>query len=118
MWLTRNFERSQEMKDIALSHGAKLAMNKQIESYGEVQKLHLNSKKKSIDMEVILKGEIEPLSVHIKNYSLSELDGVHHLSVSGVTTSRTWINTVASEYLEGKAFEIPTEYAKMLKAVM
>lgn len=105
------------MKDIALSHGAKLAINKQIKSYAEVQKFHLNSKKRSIDMEVILKGEIEPISIHIKNYSLTELDGVHQLRVSGVMTSRTWINTVAS-YLEGKAFEIPTEYAKMLKAVM
>ena len=106
------------MKDIALSHGARIAINKQIESYGEVQKLHLDSKKKSIDMKVMLEGEVESLSVHIENYSLTETDSVHQLKVSGVTTSRAWINSVASFYLEGKMFDVPDEYAKMLKAVI
>ncbi len=106
------------MKDKALSHGAKIAINNQINAYGEVKKLHLNSKEKSIELEVMLEGEIEPLTVHIDNYALTEIEGSHQLQVSGVTTSRAWINTVASSYLEGKAFDIPDEYAVMLKAVL
>ena len=108
----------QKMKDKALSHGAKIAINNQINAYGEVQKLHLNSKEKSIELEVMLEGEIEPLTVHIDNYALTEADGSHQLQVSGVTTSRAWINTVASSYLEGKTFAIPDEYATMLSTVL
>ena len=108
----------QKMKDVALSHGARIAMNTQIKDYGKVQKLDLNSKQKSIDLEVMLDGELESLSVHIDNYELTETDGIHQLKESGITTSRTWINTVASSYLEGKAFDITEEYAKMLKAVL
>jgi len=94
------------MKDTALSHGAKIAINTQMKDYGKVQKLDLNSKKKSIDLEVMLDGEVESLSVHIDNYELTEMDGIHQLKVSGITTSRAWINTLASSYLEGKAFDI------------
>ena len=108
----------QKMKDTALSHGARIAINTQMKAYGKVQKLNLDSKEKSIALEIMLEGEIESLSVHIETYELTETDGHHQLKVSGVTTSRAWINTVASDYLEGKAFDITEEYAKMLKSVL
>ena len=107
-----------KMKDIALSHAGRIAINTQMKDYGKVQKLDLDSKQKSIDLEVMLDGELESLSVRIENYELTETDGIHQLKVSGITTSRTWINTVASSYLDGKAFDITEEYAKMLKSVL
>ncbi len=107
-----------KMKDAALSKGAKIAINNQIKEYGKMLKLNLDSKQKSIEMEVMLEGEHEALKVHVKNYEMTEENGKHFLKVHGVTTSRAWINTVASSYLEGKTFEIPAEYAKMLKVVI
>ncbi len=56
--------------------------------------------------------------IHVDNYELMEVDGNHQLRVRGVTTSRVWINIVASAYLEGKAFDISDEYVKMLKAII
>jgi len=106
------------MKDTALSKGAKIAINNQIKEYGEMLKLNLDSAQKSIEMEVMLEGEQEPLKVHVKKYEMREENGKHFLKVKGVTTSREWINTVASSYLEGKTFEVPAEYAKMLKVVI
>ena len=108
----------QKMKDVALSHSVRIAINTQMKDYGKVQKLDLNSKQKSIDLKVMLDGEVESLSVYIENYELTKMDGIHQLKVSGITTSRAWINTVASSYLEGKAFDITEEYAKMLKSVL
>ncbi len=106
------------MKDAALSKGAKIAINSQIKEYGQMLKLNLDSTQKSIEIEVMLDGEHEPLKVHVRNYELTQENGKHLLKVHGVTTSRAWINTVASSYLEGKAFEIPSEYAKMLKVIV
>ena len=107
-----------KVKDAALSKGAKIAINSQIKEYGKMLKLNLNSQEKSIEMEVMLDGEHEPLSVHIRNYELTEENGRHFLKVHGVITSRAWINTIASSHLEGKALEIPAEYAKMLKVIV
>ena len=106
------------IKDIALSKGIKIAINNQIKEYGKMLKFNLNSEQKSIDMELMLDGEKEPLTVNIKSYKLREESGKYFLEIHGINTSRAWINTVASSFLEGKTFEIPAKYAKMLKVVI
>jgi len=81
-------------------------------------KLNVDSNKKSIEMELMLLGEKEPITVKIGNYELSQKDGKFFLMVKGVSTSRAWLNTVASTYLEGKEFELPAHYAKLLKTLL
>ncbi len=107
-----------KMKDTTLAKAAKVAINIQIKEYGKMLKLNLDSTQKSIEMEVMLEGEKEPLSVYVKQYEMKEENGKHFLKLHGVSTSRAWINTVASSFLEGKTFEIPAEYAKMLKVIV
>jgi len=107
-----------KVKDAALSKGIQITINNQIKEYGKMLKLNLDSKQKSIEMEVMLEGEYEPLSLHVRNYEMTEENGKHFLKVRGVTTSRAWINIIASSYLEGKTFEVPAKYAKMLKVVI
>lgn len=106
------------MKDAALSKGAKAVINTQIKEYGRMLKLDLDSKSKRLRVEVMLEGEKEPLYVEVARYELCEEGGKHMLKIYGVHTSRAWINTLVGNYLEGKAFEIPAEYAKMLKMVV
>ena len=106
------------MKDKALAKGAQMAVNSQIEDYGKVQSLHLNSKTKSIDMEITLNGELDSIKVHIANYELTETAGRSQLRVNGVTTSRAWINKLTSARLEGRTFDIPDEYGKILKTMI
>ena len=106
------------MKDATLSKGLKIAINTQIREYGKMLKFNLDSQNKRIDIEVMLEGEREPLAVHIGKYELTEERGIHYLKIHNVVTSRAWINTIASAYLEGKRFEIPSDYAKMLKMIV
>jgi hypothetical protein len=107
-----------KMKDAALSKGVKIAINTQIKEYGKMLKFNLDSQNKRIDIEVMLEGEHEPLAVHVGKYELTEEGSIHFLKIHNVSTSRAWINTLASTYLEGKKFEIPAEYAKMLKIIV
>jgi hypothetical protein len=107
-----------KIKDSALSKGAKAAVNMQIKEYGRMLKLDLDSKTKSIVLEVMLEGETEPLQVEVSRYELREENGKYLLKLFGIKTSRTWINTLAVHYLEGKAFNIPAEYARLLKVVV
>ncbi len=106
------------LKNKAFSKGMMIAANKQIEPYGEVLVFSLDTKKKSISMEVMLKGEYDVLKVKIEKYTLVERDGKHLLQVTRLTTSREWINILAATYLEGREFEVPSEYAGMLTAVI
>ena len=81
-------------------------------------KFNLDSKTKRIEMEVLLDGEKEPLSITVGRYELTEEHGRYFLKIHDVSASRAWIETLAASSLEGKAFEIPDTYAKLLKTVV
>ena len=103
------------MKDRALSTGAKVAINKQISRYGEVTDLQLNSKNKSMKMDILLDGDSDSISVDIEHYEITEENS---LKISGITSSRRWLNNLAYDYIEGKEIPLPVEYATMLKALI
>jgi len=106
------------MKDKALSKGAKMALNKYLAKYGDILNLSLNSKFKIMSLEIHLDGDQEPIDVLIENYELIEVDSKHYLKISGIKTSKKWIDTLSYEYLESKEFYIPAEYATMLKTII
>ena len=107
-----------KMKDMALSKGAKISINKQIQAFGEVTVLTLDTQNKSIELDVMLEGELETLHVSIGRYEITGEVGSKKLSVSQISTSRKWINTLAATYLEGKSFDLPDEYAKTIEALI
>jgi len=105
-------------KDKALSVGVQKVINHKIEEFGELLKFDLNSGAKTMELEVMLDGEREALHVKVNNYTLIQEGEKHFLVATDIVTSRVWINKVASQYLSGQKFEIPQEYAKMLKIVV
>ena len=107
-----------KMKDALLSKSAKIAINRKVRKYGSVLKLHLDSENKTIELELLLDGEKEPLHVSVYHYTLSEENGRHYLIAKDIVTSKAWINTAASQFLHGQKFEIPEEYVKLIKAVV
>ena len=107
-----------KIKDKTVSTAINMAVNSYIKEYGEMLKFNLNSEQKSIDMEIMLEGEKESLLVNIDRYELTKREDKYFLKIYTLKTSRAWINTLASTYLEGKEFEIPSDYAKMLKVVI
>ena len=107
-----------KFKDAALSRAFRALVNARIGEYGEMLKLTVDSEHKRIEAEVMLEGESSPITVTVQRYELFEKDGKYFLSVEGIRTSRAWIDTLALSYLEGRRFEIPPTYAKILKTVV
>ena len=109
-----------KIKDVTTSKTAKVAANIYMKNkeYGKMLKLNLDSNNKSIELEVMLNGEKEALSVQVDRYELVEDGGKHLLKVYGVQTSRAWLNVLASSYLEGKSFEIPEVHVGKLKMMV
>ena len=105
-------------KDKGLSVAVQTAINYKIKEFGEMIKFNLDSKTKTIELEIMLDGEKEPLNVKVNSYKLTQEDDKYYLVANDIVTSRAWINTVASQYLSGQKFQIPAEYAQMLKLVV
>lgn len=79
--------------------------------------LKLDSKNHTISMTVQLVGEDKPLTVNIGNYNLSYDNGKHFLQVKNITTSKSWLNVLASEMLSDNKIEIPSKIAKVLEVI-
>jgi len=105
-------------KDKATSHAVKHAFNYKLKEIGEMLNFKMDSKNKTIEFEVLLEGEKEPLSINVQNYEITQEGEKFFLIAKDITTSRKWINVIASQYLSGKQFEIPSEYISILKLVM
>jgi hypothetical protein len=106
------------LKDKTLAQGLTLVLNARMKRYGEVLRLQIDSKAKSIDIEILLKGEKEPIHVTVNHYEMIEEKGRWYLLAREIVTSREWINAVAESLLAGQRLEIPERYAKMLKVVV
>jgi hypothetical protein len=95
----------------------KKTFNRKIMRYGTVLNLNLDSKNKSITLDVLLAGEESPLKLEIGRYDIISHDDKYYLEINDVSTSRLWLNVLADETLNGEKIEIPSKIAKLLKVV-
>ncbi len=105
-------------KDKAISVSIAQAFNHKLKEYGKMLQFNLDSKEKTITLEVMLDGEKEPLHVRVNRYEIFNEGDKSYLIVKDIVTSRAWINTVASQYLNNQKLEIPAEYVNILKMVV
>ncbi len=107
-----------QLKDAALAKGVKAAVNMQMKAYGSVESLELDSEAKRVLLRLMLEGEHEVLEVDVERYEIYEISGVFYVRVEGVRTSRVWLNALAQKHLEGRAWQIPAKYAKIIKKLL
>ena len=107
-----------KIKNIALSKGIYLVSNSLIKEYGRVLKLNVDSDKKYIKLEIMLEGEIEPTSIKIGKYNVIEESGKKFIEIDNITTSRAWLNTISSKFLNGKRFELNQQYADLIEKII
>ena len=105
-------------KDSILSFVIKQVINLKIKEFGKMLKLNLDSQNKTIEIEVTLLGEKEPIKVNVGSYEIIKEGEKYYLIAKDITTSREWINIMAKNYLENQKIEIPPKIAKTLKIVV
>ena len=108
----------QKAKDLALSTTIKVAINSQIKSYGELLEFKLNSKLKSVELKLFMKGEHDAFTLTIDKYEFSQKGDDHFVKLQGIKNSRLWLNAISNDFLEGKEFQIPSQYVKVLQVIM
>jgi hypothetical protein len=106
------------LKDQTLSRGLLLLFNTRFKPVGEILRLELDSGEKRIDMEILLRGEREPIRVQVLHYSIRQEGERFLLGAEKIATSREWINHLIETYPGEKSVEIPERYAKILKRIV
>ncbi|MDD2357794.1 MAG: hypothetical protein PHX13_07775 [Thiovulaceae bacterium] len=107
------------VKDNSVSFVAQKALNHYIKDIkGEMLKFRLDSNNKTIEMEVMLKGEVEPLKIEIKEYKISTENNEGFIELGEIVTSREWVNTVLALYFIDRKLSIPATYAKLVGIII
>jgi len=98
-------------KDAALSLAIETALKVILSKYGEVKSFKIDTKLKTINTSIHLKGEMEPSNVTIEGYSFVFQNEGCGVQFEKLTTNKEWFNQLASNYLVGKIFPINNDIA-------
>lgn len=85
-----------------------------LEPYGRVTDLRLDSSSGELDVTLELKGEVEPLRVHIQEYELLHEGNRMYLLIHRIVTSRAWLTALAENLAVGRKLELPPEVSKTI----
>jgi hypothetical protein len=96
-------------KDRLISSGAKARLNKLIERYGTLLDLQLNTVDRSLSLTLHLKGEQTPVEIHLREYTLSTVDGRSVLIFDGrkIETSREWLTALIHDRVGENRLAVP-----------
>jgi hypothetical protein len=93
----------------------KLIFNSTMARYAQMLKLDINSEDKSINLEVLLRGESVPLQIHIGRYEI--LTGAESgLKISQIHTSREWMTEIIQTFAPEHTLKF--NHAKLLKMIL
>ncbi len=101
------------LKEKGIGLGIKSLVNREIEGFGEVQDLSIDTEEKTMHVELDLKGEPSRVEISVGSYQVSEKDGKVFIKVKKLKASREWITAVLNKYIADKPFEAPSA-AKIL----
>jgi len=77
------------LKEAALEATPKAYINREIKAFGVVRQLSIDTSKRTMQVELDLKGESAPISVNIGSYGLSEKDGMLRIAFQEMRAART-----------------------------
>jgi len=95
------------LKEKALEAAAGALLNERIKTFGLVRTLAIDSQRKTIRLEVELKGEPTPITLVVDAYELSREGDETYITIQRASASREWITCVANQYVVGRKFRIP-----------
>ena len=98
------------------SAGVRVYLNHTYGRYGQMLELKIDDQAKTIEATVQLKGEAEPIRLHMGGYTLNA--EANTITVGEVQVSREWMNVLANELVKGKAWPMPEGMGKWAKLVL
>jgi hypothetical protein len=80
--------------------------------------LSIDSKLKTIHIEVQLKGEKDPTTIIIHEYAIITEGSQTSILVKKAASSKEWMDLLIRDFVEDRKFPIPQNYANTLKIVL
>src|ERR1041385_5752609 len=115
----RRFCNGMGAKDWLVEKAAAAMLNQGVlKPYGTLTRLKLDTRACSIDAELELKGEIQPVQIRVHKYELQEKDGCTYAVIKSIETSREWLTVLARNFAVDQPYEIPDAVKKFLPMIL
>jgi hypothetical protein len=105
-------------KDLAVSKALKTLGERYVSQFGKIMSLKLDSKKKEIDIELLLKGDSDPIEVHIKGYEIISEGNKRFIRAGDIDISKEWMKVLVQDHIIGRKFRVPDSYSKVLETLV
>jgi hypothetical protein len=105
-------------RDAGTSYVVERAVANRLQPYGRMLNLSIDSKTKKIRLEILLKGESEPVAVTINEYQVTSAGGADFFVIKQATASREWIDALLQDFAIDRKLPLPAKYGNMVKSVL
>jgi hypothetical protein len=105
-------------KDIANSTIIKNGLNVFIKQYGEIKDFSIDTKNRSVSLNIYLKGESGDVIIDIDSYDFLKIDDRYFLKVYKISANRYWIDSILNVFAKEREFPVPAELVLPLKILM
>jgi hypothetical protein len=104
-----------QKKDASVSFLLEKAAQHKLAKYGRMLNLSIDSRQKSARIELLLKGESEPMIILVHEYELISEENGAWMVIRRLSISREWADTMAAEFVVGRKIPVPDKYVQMLR---
>jgi hypothetical protein len=94
-------------KDAITSRAALHFVNNQIVRYGEVQKLKIDSRGKTVEVSCLLTGESSPIVITIENYRVDTEGDKKFFQATAISCTRPWLQNLLTDFAKNRRVELP-----------
>jgi hypothetical protein len=90
-----------------------------IKEYGEMLKLEIDSENRTMNVEVLLKGESAPIRIHVGRYDCVTGNGNSGVVLQEISTSREWMNSLITNlHPDGLTIPMDEQIVSIAKGVL
>ncbi len=97
----------QAAKDAVTSKAAQAYLNKTFARYGEVERVKLDSRERTLEIVLHLHGESEPITASVGRYTIHEVGEKKYVEVADCTCSREWLQNLIEDFAHKRRIELP-----------
>ncbi|MFA6960249.1 MAG: hypothetical protein WC205_05830 [Opitutaceae bacterium] len=101
-------------KDAVASQVARSYVNGLIKRYGEVRELKIDSRSKTVVVVCELKGEAEPVTVHVEAYRIVAEGEERFVEIAACSCSRPWMHNLLQDHVRDRRLKLPVWAAAAL----
>jgi hypothetical protein len=106
-------------KSHAMSLAGKQILAAYLEKYGTMLNFSVHPETHTINVEMLLKGEKEPVQLTLRGYEIVEPEGGKPgFRVAEISASREWLEVALRQFVQGRTIELPPHAAHLLKLLL